>query len=384
MKFQPLNFLIIVLSVIYKLSVYGQYYVPPQCEEAYNWIKFPVKDNCCVINDDPFFCNINDKIDAINLTPKYTEYPGFLFLPIFDELTSLQINDKIGYSYSQPFPLYKKIFEQPSLKTLIVNTSYVNDIATDISPDCPIEEISLKNTQIKNFPNSIFKMNNLKKIELENNTLMNVKIVKFKNSPIECNFENTNVDCYQEGACSNLSSTNYKKCTDDEIKEILGSDQTETANSNSKDNSNSENKNKSNGIIIAVIIGICVVIIIIIIALVFIVKKINKKDKLNDKLDNYIDFEIYEKRHVILNEIPESANNQNTIDDRNSEKLIYIQNNSNNNVNDNDNLNPPSTVIPIIDNSNNTDNNSILPSYTQLENSNKIQPIKNVDFKKKI
>jgi len=74
---------------------------------------------------------------------------------------------------------------------------------------------------------------------------MNVKIVKFKNSPIECNFENTNIDCYQEGACNNLSSTNYRQCTEDEINEILENNQAETPDGQSNsDNANSENKKK--------------------------------------------------------------------------------------------------------------------------------------------
>jgi len=129
---------------------------------------------------------------------------------------------------------------------------------------------------------------------------MNVKIVKFKNSPIECNFESTTIDCYQEGACSNLASNNYRKCTEDEINEILGlekegikttnttDNQPKTDNKENTDSNNKTKSNGNNGILIGGLIGIGVIVLI---AAVVIVKKINKKNKLDD-----IDYEIYERK----------------------------------------------------------------------------------------
>jgi len=257
---------------------------------------------------------------------------------------------------------------------------------------------------------------------------MNVKIVKFKNSPIECNFENTNIECYQEGACSNISSNNYRKCTDDEINEILENKKNETSNNQSnsddKNNSNSENGNKSNGIVIGTIVGICIIIIL---ASVIIIKKLNKKDKLNDKLNNYIDFNLYErKKKVKLDEESYSSNSETNITKSHNEEKIQIidsnndnmhskikkndNNNSNikmiiNNINiDNNNnnnsykilkiansnsknidVNPSvSEEFPIVDNSNLVDECSILPSYSQIEHSHAVQPFRNVDIESKL
>ncbi len=129
---------------------------------------------------------------------------------------------------------------------------------------------------------------------------MNVKLVKFKNSPIECNIEKTKISCYQEGACSNISSKDYKACTEDEITAILGKTEVETENqpkTDNKNNTNTENKNKnknknnkSKGILIG---GIICIGIIVILSTVIIVKKLNKKNKLNQ----YIDFDLYERRN---------------------------------------------------------------------------------------
>jgi len=195
---------------------------------------------------------------------RYYRHPDFSTFPIFEQLTIILIRDYGGIEFVEPFDLHINIFKQPRLKQLFVNSVYVDDIATDIDPNCPLEELTLNNTQIERLPNSIFKLNNLKKIELGDNSKMNVKIVKFKNSPIECKFINTNIDCYQEGACNNISSSNYKKCTEDEINEILGKEEIENpvnqTKLDSKDISNSGNKSKNNEILIRSIIGIGVIL----------------------------------------------------------------------------------------------------------------------------
>jgi len=86
---------------------------------------------------------------------------------------------------------------------------------------------------------------------------MNVKIVKFKNSPIDYNFENTNIECYQNGACINENMNDYRECSDNEINEILGKNVVETSSISDKNtnfkykNTNSDNKNKYFGILTA-------------------------------------------------------------------------------------------------------------------------------------
>jgi len=236
---------------------------------------------------------------------------------------------------------------------------------------------------------------------------MNVKIIKFKNSPIECNFENTNIDCYQEGACKNISSNNYRQCTDDEINEILENKKNEVSdgqsNSDNKNNSNSENEN-NNGILIGSIIGIGIIIIL---ASVVIVKKINK----NNKLDGDSDIEIYERKNQNNSSPINSALNDNSnpiigaLNDKSSPSLM------NNKLDDKDFLMNIKAVVnndfpmnikivdkefpvniklnnkhfPTVDSSNYPINdNSILPSYSQLENSHAVQPYENIDIESKI
>jgi len=399
-KFHLLN--LTVLSIVHNISIYGK---EADCELARRWI---YDGDCCVSNSSPYICNANNKIVSINLNNVEI---SLYYTPIFEELTFLQVKDKrndpvelIGINIS--------VFNQPKLKTLIVDVNYVDSIATNINPNCSLEELTLNNTKIENLPNSIFKLNNLKKIELGNNSSMNVKIVKFKNSPIECNFENTNIDCYQDGACSNISSNNYKKCTDDEIKEIIGNENEDIkiietpdgqSSSNNKDNSNSENNNKNNNlrILLGITIGIGIIILII---LVNIIKKVNKKNKLN----NYIDFNLY-KRRKPSNEVSNSANNETTIidnsnDNTNNGNQIKIKNNNgnmDNNIKNNDDYlikkimnnndynkilkinNPYPTVIEFVPITT-IGEDSALPSYSELEYSHGVQPIGDFDIEKKL
>jgi len=420
MKFLSLNLLIISLSILYKVSAKDG--DNSDCELALKWIN---NDNlrevsdCCVSDSDPVFsCNTRNKIESIHLDSRILDIPNISFLPELDDLTLLEVIDYQANSNRPLNNLHFNLFKQKSLKTIIIDSYYFNDIAYKIDPNCPLEELTLNSTRIKTFPNSIFKLNNLKKIELGNDTLMNVKVVKFKNSPIQCNFENTNIDCYQEGACSNISSNNYRKCTDDEINEILGNKKNEASDgqskSDSKDISNSENKNNSNGILIGTIIGICIIVIL---ASVVIVKKLNKKDKQNDKLKNYIDLNLYEKKKQIkLNEKSDSTKNEIAMLDsynRNidNESQVQIQNNiydkikknDNNNIevnmnnynilkiaNSNEmpiNLNQSLAVaddFSIVDNSNFENECSILPSYSQLEHSHAVQPFGNIDVESKL
>jgi len=274
MKFFILNLLIIALSIVHKVSSASVFDDSKECHLYYQWIGEDPKEypECCD-GSNPYMCNSNERVNSISVNAKYHNHPDFSTFPIFEQLTYLIIYDygSDSMKFVEPFDLHANIFKQPSLKQLIVDSVFANDITTDIDPNCPLEELTLNNTEIKSLPNSLFKLNKLKKIELENNSLMNVKIVKFKNSPIECNIENTNIECYQEGACSNISSSDYKKCTEDEINEILGKEEikasspdnqsntnTDSKNTKSddKDTSSSGNKNTISGFLIKSIVGI--------------------------------------------------------------------------------------------------------------------------------
>jgi len=331
MKFPSLNLLIISLSILHIVLAEVEEDIP-DCELALDWKD--IGTGCCNSDSGPYFCNADNRIVSIKFnSEKNSSFPQFRNIPKFEYLTLLQIEGYEGAS-DIVYSIHINIFKEPKLKTLIVDAQRANSIATDIDPNCSLEELTLKNTRINNFPKALFKLNNLKKIELANNTLMNVKIVKFKNSPIQCNLENSNVDCYQEGACSNISSNNYRKCTDDEIYEILGKEEID-----SDKNSSKSNNSNSNGILIASIIGICIIVLL---SLVIIVIKYNKKRK---NIDNSSDIEIYERRNQF---------NPADID-----------------------LNQD---FPIVDNSNYVDD-SVPPSYDQLEYSHSTAPLTNIDSK---
>jgi len=406
MKLHFLNPLIISLSILYKVS--ARIEDRSDCELALEWINDYNSRNisdCCVSDSDPIFsCNNRNKIESININSVYTDIPDFDTIPKLDDLTSLKIidTDYPNGAYYFTYSLNSNILKLQNLKTIIVDSNYILDINFGrIDPNCPLEELILKNTQIQTLPDKLFKLNNFKKIELKNNTSLYVQIVKFKNSPIECNFENTDIECYQEGACINISTNNYRKCYQYEINRILRNETIEFPDnqpkSDNKDNLNSENENNSNGsngILIGILIGICIMIIL---ASVIIIKKLNKRNKLN----NYIDFNLYKKKKQIkLNEEPNSTNNEtlllnnnniNTNNENQFQNNIVKKNDENHNTIKNAhpktiniNLNPFSNVtkdFPIVDSSNYVGDNSVLPSYNQLEYSHAIQPLKNKNKK---
>jgi len=360
MKFHSIKILIILLSILYKVLAEDEN--RSDCELALEWVNHDnsrIINDCCVSDDDPFFCNSGNKIESIYLNSQYTDIPNLDLIPQFNDLTSLKIIDT-GFpdDRANAYSINTNINKLKKLKTIIVDSINISEFSLeDIDLNCPLEELTLKNTRIIGLSNKLFRLNNLKKLELENNSKMDVKIVKFKNSPIECNFKNTSIDCYQEGACSNISSNDYRECRQYEIYRILRESKNDNqSQSDNKENLNSEKKSNGNkGILIGGLIGIDIIILLI---LVIIIRKLKKVNKIN----NYIDFNLYKKKSKVeLYEESNSITGETTI--MNSHKA--------NTDGININLNPSQTVtedIPVINNSNLIDvDNSILPSYSQIE-----------------
>lgn len=79
--------------------------------------------------------------------------------------------------------------------------------------------------------------------DLSNNLKFNGEIINFKNQIKNCNFENTNIACYQQETCINFNTLtenekykNFIPCSDIKINEILESQTEIIVNENENEN----------------------------------------------------------------------------------------------------------------------------------------------------
>eukprot|EP00833_Pecoramyces_ruminatium_P000174 jgi/Orpsp1_1/1174206/evm.model.c7180000049269.1 len=109
------------------------------------------------------------------------------------------------------------------LKKLILGKNeQITTIRPSISKLTKLEEIDLSNLSITELPEDIFKLN-LFSLNISNNFKLKAKIYNFQKKIDECDFRNTNIECYEPDTCN---SVNYhkdmptKKC----IEEIINDD----------------------------------------------------------------------------------------------------------------------------------------------------------------
>eukprot|EP00833_Pecoramyces_ruminatium_P002898 jgi/Orpsp1_1/1176930/evm.model.c7180000059533.1 len=95
----------------------------------------------------------------------------------------------------------------------------IRNIPTSIENLSKLENLNLRETNIKELPYSLFNLLNLKKLYLESSSEL-YKIINFKNSNVECFFEETPISCYQKGSCLNIDDELYNECTSNEIYNI--------------------------------------------------------------------------------------------------------------------------------------------------------------------
>jgi len=179
-----------------------------------------------------------------------------------------------------------KMFDILNLKELTLNNNNIDEVPPAIQKLTKLENLQLSNNNINKLPNEIFKLPNLKTFDLQNNPNLNLKMIKFDDLIIkDCFFHNITISCYEPQACKtvHLKDENsndiifndidiekkYRKCTKEEINEIL----------NIKENENDFSSLTIGGIIIG-----CIVIILV--SFILIKKKRSKKNNKQEVLPN--------------------------------------------------------------------------------------------------
>ncbi|ORX86665.1 hypothetical protein BCR32DRAFT_240809 [Anaeromyces robustus] len=248
--------------------------IPQDCKIANEFIPYETgtPSNCCKINHLAYIFTCDPT----------SEYITDLVLSVMDYTDLVK--------YEEPITITKNLFDLPELQILELLSQSVESFDETFNLNSPLEEL-----------------------ELKDNSLLKVKLVKFVNSPIQCNILNTTIECYQPGACTVPPANIGRECTQTEIEEILGksiiddssattsttstaSTVSSSSSSSSKSTSSSspekENSSKPLRYKIAIAIGI-ICLIIVIILVIFIRRKGNNRSK---DLSGFINMEIYENR----------------------------------------------------------------------------------------
>jgi Leucine-rich repeat (LRR) protein len=83
---------------------------------------------------------------------------------------------------------------------------------------------------LKEIHSNIFKLSKLQNLFINFNPYLNLKVINFENKVGFCNFQNTNIVCYQSKTCNwvyqeidSETKIMYPECSDDQIKEVLDS-----------------------------------------------------------------------------------------------------------------------------------------------------------------
>jgi len=180
------------------------------------------------------------------------------------------------------------------LKKLDVSmNSNLKSVPEGISKLNQLEELNMSSTQISSLPEEIFQLSNLNYFDISDNPELNTKIKKFGNIVNQCNFLNTNIECYSENACSStngeIGEISYSNC---EPLPTYNYDYTNTYgfedNNYYNNYKNKDEKNNSNrkNIIIFSIIGIVsfILLLIVIITVCCCISRKRKSKKNDEKL----------------------------------------------------------------------------------------------------
>jgi hypothetical protein len=89
-----------------------------------------------------------------------------------------------------------------------------------------LEMLNLSGNNLTSLPSTLFKLYNLRILDLENIPQLNAKIINFENSPIEsCYFRGTSISCYQKDTCLSVDTDKdiefYEECSNEDINTIL-------------------------------------------------------------------------------------------------------------------------------------------------------------------
>jgi len=375
--------------------------------------------NCCESND--IICDANGKITTLKLnitTPLTLDFTDFPVLSSLQELVLDNINVKDGefpyqlMSYQnlkkihiirsniravkripktctiESLSLYKcELTDFPSdvlncsnLKSLDLSNNDIRTIPEDISKFKDLEELILINSNLNSLPNSIYNLN-LKKLYINANNHMDFKFYKFNNQIEECSLGNTNVSCYEPGACKKIIDNpedmyGAKEINDDKIVHCESTRNNNNSSPSSPPPSSSHHPShhsKSNNSLIFVIAGVTAILLVFCILFFVFLKKCRNSDEEVEELE--LKGKMSVKYHDILNEIkgspllsrrskpsetitPFSSPEENSID------ISIDRSNTDPSVNNNNN-----------NSNNNNSNNKSTPSNKQADNSNETGPI---------
>jgi len=129
----------------------------------------------------------------------------------------------IYYSSLEEFP--SGIANCKNLEDLDLSGNNIGKIPDDIGELKKLKILRLINSNLSEISDKLFDLN-LETLHLNDNKLLKPKIYKFKSPVKECSFDESNISCYEEGACStiidnpkgkppkNLDSSNFKQCTE--------------------------------------------------------------------------------------------------------------------------------------------------------------------------
>jgi len=114
-----------------------------------------------------------------------------------------------------------ELFNLPNLKKLELSNNKIEVIPPTIKNLINLEEINLYNNKLKEVSNEIFNLPNLKILKLNHNPSLDIKMIKTSDSTIkECNFEDINILCYEPHTCE-LIRYNNKNFSDADAEKIL-------------------------------------------------------------------------------------------------------------------------------------------------------------------
>jgi len=369
MKINPL-FVPLVLLTNVLLFVSGQ--ITQEVKDLSAFSNYDL--DCCNAKGDSYKsdnhcgCDRSRHVQWVYFSSKYPEVEckDFSKFPELQNLSILIINKTETVDFNYDINLTSNIFDLPSLNILYISTSKVKALPENINTNSTVKQIEISGTKIKKLPNSIFQLPNLERFNLTDNPNLSAKIVKFKKSPIQCDFKNVNIECVQSEACSNISTDKFRECTPKEIDEVLG-------NNPVKKGSTDEGIEflKKLGIIFLIIVIVCLICLLITNIRNRKHRREDEKRKFLESLkkdeDNPDESEIKKKIYIDNPATNTPCINTLQIDEEEEEDITNTNPNNNNNVTvytvDNNSINPNI-------NSNSTNNNNSNSNMTNAKHFN--------------
>ncbi|ORY86567.1 L domain-like protein [Neocallimastix californiae] len=140
--------------------------------------------------------------------------------PLTNEINNFKALEKL---YIGKNSMKDELFVSETLVELIINNNEIDKIPEDFfSSTSNLKILNISSNKIKELPISLYSLIKLDSLDISNNQLLKAEITAFNSRITECNFNNTNIECYDKGICENIDSTSsYNECSDQVIKKII-------------------------------------------------------------------------------------------------------------------------------------------------------------------